>query len=82
MKIKVDTANVTDLLDADQVDRLPDFLDFADAQKIYEGMRAVDLIDALVDAYSGNGLLICPLDDEASRYVAESESNWSGVRYD
>ena len=48
-----------------------------EVNRYYEGQAAENKIDELVDAYSGCGFLIIPLDREARDTIAEAEKFWA-----
>lgn len=70
MKVRPDYDEVFALTDLD-----PEKSDIEDRE--YSGSEAAALIDLLVDAYSGNGNLLLPLDEEAQEYIKAAEENWT-----
>jgi len=76
MQVQINCEGVTDLLDTYQLVHLPCYVELNWPDTIYKDERAKEVIDVLVDEYSGSGSLLIPLDDEAKAYIEECEDNW------
>ena len=82
MEIKLDIDEIKDLLDEQDLTKLPGYTQLDEPDTVYKDQYATKLIESLVDAYSGNGWLIIPLDDEAKELILKECQLWEKRRRD
>ena len=76
MQVQINCEGVKDLLDAYQLVHLPCYVELNWPEAIYKAEQAKEVIEAVVDEYSGSGSLLIPLDTEATAYIKKCEDNW------
>ena len=76
MKIIVDWKEVFDLLHENEwVQSLMSVRQYLRYE--FDGEIAEEIAEKLINAYSGNGCLMIPLDKEAKDYIAKCENDWA-----